>query len=96
MAKKAAKNKRTRSARYSKTKGNHYEQKIAKELRELGYKGVVTSRSESKSTDDNKVDLIDKEGKLPCYIQLKATQATPAYYTIKKECSFNDKPFVVI
>lgn len=88
--------KKKRSSKYSRTKGHSYEVKIAKELRDLGYAGIVTSRSESKSTDDNKVDLIDKDGKLPCYVQLKSTQATPSYYSIKKACTFNDKPFVII
>ena len=45
--------KKKRSNKYSKTKGNAYETKIAKELRELGFSGVVTARSESKSTDEN-------------------------------------------
>ena len=40
-------------------KGNTYERKIAKELQELGYTGVVTSRSESKKMDDNIFDMID-------------------------------------
>ena len=53
-----------RSSNYSRTKGHAYETKIAKELRDLGFTGVVTSRSESKRADDNKVDLVDTEGKL--------------------------------
>ena len=70
--------KKKRSKSYSRTKGHSYETKIAKEFRELGYTGVVTSRSESKSMDDKKVDLIDTEGKLPYYVQLKKTQNTPS------------------
>lgn len=57
--------KRKRSNSYSRNKGHAYETQIAKELRELGFTGVVTSRSESKRADDNKVDLVDTEGKLP-------------------------------
>lgn len=88
--------KRTRSKSYSKRKGNAYEQKIAKELRDLGFTGVVTSRSESKSTDDNKVDLIDTENKLPCAIQLKCTQSIPSYFKIRSESSVNPEDFVII
>ena len=87
---------RQRSAKYSKTKGSSYEQKIAKELRELGFEGVVTARFESKSKDNNKIDLVDKEDKLPVYIQLKCTQNTPSYFKIEEECDLKDKPFCLI
>ena len=87
---------RQKSAKYSKTKGNSYEQKIAKELRELGFEGVVTARFESKSKDNNKIDLVDKEDKLPVYIQLKCTQNTPSYFKIEEECDLKDKPFCLI
>lgn len=85
-----------RSPAYSKNKGNRYEQKIAKELRELGFTGVVTSRSESKSKDDDKIDLIDKDGYLPIEIQLKSTQSTPSYFKIREESSVDNKKFAII
>lgn len=88
--------KRTRSKSYSRTKGHSYETKIAKELRDLGFNGIVTSRSESKSMDDNKVDLIDKENKLPCAIQLKCTQSIPSYFKIRSESTVNPEDFVII
>ena len=88
--------KKKRSKSYSRTKGHSYETKIAKEFRELGYTGVVTSRSESKSMDDKKVDLIDTEGKLPYYVQLKKTQNTPPYHQISAECPLKDKPLILI
>ena len=56
---------------------------------------AVTSRSESKSFDDKKVDLIDTEGKLFFNPQLKSTINTPDYFGIAKECPFKDKPFVI-
>ncbi|MBO7211824.1 MAG: hypothetical protein J6V44_12570 [Methanobrevibacter sp.] len=87
---------RKRSGAYSKKKGNRYELKIAHELQELGFTGIVTSRSESKKMDDNKVDLIDTEGKLPISIQLKCTQSTPSYFKIQDECPIKDKPFCII
>ena len=43
-----------------------------------------------------RVDLVDRSGKLPCYIQLKNTVNTPQYHAIKKECPLKDKPFIVI
>ena len=88
--------KRTRSKSYSRTKGHNYETKIAKELRDLGFTGIVTSRSESKSTDDNKIDLIDKENKLPCEIQLKCTQSIPSYFKIRSESTVDPEKFVII
>jgi Holliday junction resolvase len=78
-------NVRKRSGRYQKCKGNSYERQIARELRELGFEGIKTSRSESKSTDDNKIDLIDINGILPLGIQLKKTKATPSYFTIREQ-----------
>lgn len=87
---------RKRSGAYSKKKGNRYELKIAHELQKLGFTGIVTSRSESKKMDDNKVDLIDTEGKLPISIQLKCTQTTPSYFKIQDECPIKDKPFCII
>ena len=80
----------------NKARGNEYECRIAKELRELGFTGVVTSRSESKRTDDNKVDLIDTEHRLPFNIQLKRTQTTPQYFKIREESTVDPESFVLI
>lgn len=88
------KEKKRRNLKRSRARGIEYEQRIAKELRELGF-DVCTSRSESKAMDDKKVDLIDKDGKLP-YLQLKRTIKTPDYFAIRKECPLKDKPFCVI
>lgn len=90
------KSKRKRSSSYSKNKGNRYEQQIAKELRELGFTGCKTSRTESKSADDNKVDIIDTENKLPCSIQLKKTQSTPSYFTIRSQSTVDPETFCII
>ena len=84
--------KRKRSKGYSRVKGHSYEVRIAKELRELGFTGIVTSRSESKRADDNKQDLIDTEQKLPLGIQ----QNTPSYFKIREESSINNEDFVLI
>lgn len=87
--------KKKRNLKRNRQRGHDFERKIAQELRDLGF-SVVTSRSESKSMDDKKVDLIDTENKLPCNLQLKATIKTPDYFGISKECPLKDKPFVVL
>ena len=88
--------KKKRSKSYSRTKGHRYETQIAKELRDLGYKGVKTSRSESKSLDDNKVDIIDTEGCLGLNIQLKKTQNIPNYFKIRSESTVDPETFCII
>lgn len=85
-----------RSTAYSKNKGSAYERQIAKELRDIGFTGVVTARSESKSKDDDKIDLIDKDSKLPVEIQLKRTIAIPQYFKIREQSSVDNKKFAII
>lgn len=41
----------------NKSKGNRYELQICNELKDLGFKDCVTSRSESRNRDNQKVDL---------------------------------------
>lgn len=89
------KTQKKRSSKYSKTKGSRYEQQIAKELRDLGFTGCVTARSESKSTDDNKIDIVDKDGKLPFNIQLKKTLVAPQYFKIREESTVNPESFIL-
>lgn len=92
---KEQKPKKKRNGAYNKRRGNSYETKIAKELRDLGFTGVVTSRSESKQADNNKVDLVDTEGKLPFYPQLKRTINTPQYFKIREESTVDPQKFVL-
>ena len=84
-----------RTGKYCREKGHAYERKIAKELNELGF-NVVTSRSESKSTDDNKVDLIDLNKQLPIQIQLKKTSNIPNYFKIRSESTVDPTEFCII
>ena len=51
------KEKKIRNLKRSRARGIEYEQRIAKELRELGF-DVCTSRSESKAMDDKKAEDI--------------------------------------
>lgn len=86
---------KTRNLKRSRARGVAYEQQIAKELRELGFEGVVTSRFSSKEMDDNKIDLVDRNGQLFFYPQLKRVGKCPNYFAIEEQCPLKDKPFVV-
>ena len=85
-----------KTGKYNRDRGHRAEQKIVNELKELGFSGVVSSRSESKSMDDNKVDIIDKENKLPCFIQIKHTLQTPPYFTIREQTTVPKEKFCII
>lgn len=84
-----------RTGKYCRSKGHNYELKIAKELNELGF-DMVTSRRESKSADDNKIDLIDKSKQLPLAIQIKKTKAIPNYFKIRSESTADPNTFCII
>ena len=86
--------KKKRNLRRNKKRGNAYEVLISNELKELGFPNK-TSRAESKSLDDQKIDLVDMTGNMPFYIQIKNTIKTPDYFGIAKECPLKDKPFVI-
>ena len=86
---------RKRSPGYSRNKGNAYERKIVKELKELGF-DVSTTRLASKSEDANKVDIHDNRGDLPCKIQAKATQQIPPYFKIRSESTVDPDEFTII
>ena len=87
--------KRSYIGRKARRKGNSWELEIVNSLKGIGYTGCVSSRSESKRTDDAKVDIMDLDNKLPCHIQAKATRNMPNYHKIAEECKLKDKPFVI-
>ena len=87
--------KRSYSAKRSKQKGSKLELDVIHKLNELGY-NTVSSRSNSRLLDNNKVDICDLDGNLCTYIQCKATQSTPSYFKIAEECSLKDKWFSII
>ena len=60
----------------AKQKGNAYEQKLARELRFIGWPECETSRYASKRTDDSGIDFV---GTGSYAIQAKATERTPTY-----------------
>lgn len=88
--------KKKRNGSYSKNKGNRYEQKIVRELKEIGFTGVKTSRTESKEADNNKIDIVDTKKQLPVNIQLKKTQSIPSYFKIREESTVDPKTFCII
>lgn len=85
--------KRSYQAKKSKNKGSAFEGEVIHVLREIGYPGCVSSRSESKFADANKIDIVDTDNKLPVNIQCKYTQNTPSYFNIAEACTDKSKPF---
>lgn len=86
---------RSFQAKKSKSKGGAFELDIIKELEFLGYKGLVSSRSQSKNLDNAKIDIAETEDKLPFYCQCKATLNTPNIESISEACPYKDRPLVV-
>ena len=86
---------RSCAAKKSKLKGNHFELDVIKELTGLGYKGLVSSRSQNRNLDNAKIDIAETEDKLPFYCQCKATANTPNIEAISDECPYKDRPLIV-
>ena len=84
---------RSKTARKSKMKGNNFELEIVHKLREIGYEGCVSSRSQDKRADANKIDVVDMNNELPVNIQAKYTQNMPNYFDIRDACTDKSKPF---
>lgn len=82
-------------ANNSRRRGINYEQKIVRELKELGF-NVGTTRNYSKADDDNKVDIYSIDNQLPIKLQLKKTQNTPQYFAIRSQSTVNPKDFCLI
>lgn len=77
-------------------RGHNYETKIVRELKDITKdEALCTSRSESKSLDDKKIDVADPNNVLPFYCQMKATQAVPPIKKINEEVGLKDKPLVI-
>ena len=93
---KQSKTKRSIGAK-NRTRGHSYERKIVKELRELTKnENIKSSRSESRTLDDMKIDVADIDNILPCYFQLKATQNVPGIKSINDEVGKKDKPLCIL
>ena len=87
--------KRHYQAKKSKNKGSAFETEVINHLKEIGYTGCVRAAGESKNADNNKIDIVDTDRKLPVNIQCKNTQNLPNYFTIRDACSDKSKPFVM-
>lgn len=87
---------KAKQAKRSKSKGNNFELEIVAKLKEIGYTGCVSARSQDKRADANKIDIVDMEGELPINVQSKYTANTPNYFAIREACSDKSKPFVVV
>lgn len=87
--------KKRQGGSYCKRKGSAYEGKLIKELTSLGFKGLKSSRSESKNLDDSKIDIAETEDRMPMYVQAKCTRNTPNYFKIAEECKYKDRPLCV-
>ena len=72
-----------------------FEYKIIKELTELGFEGLQTSRGESKNLDNKKIDVYDSGNVLDFYIQAKNTANTPSIVKINEEVGLKDKPLAI-
>lgn len=95
VSKTASTKKKASLGKRNRQRGNEYERRIANEMNDLGFE-MVTSRSESKRTDDNKVDLIDLSNRCPVQIQIKRTTSTPQYFKIREETTVPNENFALI
>ena len=80
----------------SRNRGNSYERLIVNELKNIGFKDVVTSRAESRNMDARKVDVFGSS--LPVNIQCKNTKENfkvADYYNENEEFFPKDKPLVI-
>lgn len=80
-------------AKKSKNKGSAFETEVIKHLQAIGFGGCCRAAGESKKVDNNKIDIIDTDRRLPVNIQCKNTQNLPNYFTIRDACTDKSKPF---
>ena len=82
-------------AKKSKNKGYKYELDVIKELTDLGYKGLVSSRSQNRNLDNAKIDIAETYDHLSCYVQCKATANIPNITKINAEVGYTDRPLAI-
>ena len=87
---------KSKQAKKNKNKGSGLELEVIKQLKDIGFEGCVSSRSQAKNIDNAKVDIVDINDELPTHIQCKYTQNSPSYFGIKDECPLTDKPFTIV
>lgn len=73
--------------------GTGWERELAKIFRDLGFPHVVTTRSESRSRDAQKIDLINKDelknGRLPYNVQAKNVRGHLQYGKVLSQLPAN-------
>jgi hypothetical protein len=73
----------TTNGKRNKNAGHSWEREIVNDLKEMGYPHVVTTRSESRGRDAQKIDVMNKDegenGRLPYNIQAKSLSKTAPY-----------------
>ena len=74
-------------------KGHRAEREEAQIWRDLGFEKCVTARYESRSKDDQKVDLCFTE---PFNIQVKFWKAAPSYHKILKEMPDDENMNIIV
>lgn len=81
----------------NRTSGHAWEREVVKQLKAIGFPHVCTSRSESRSRDDQKVDILNKDeaenGRLPYNIQAKCVKGNLNYLEVLDELP--DTPNVI-
>lgn len=79
----------TTNGKRNRQSGHAWEREIAKTLRSLGYPHAVTTRSESRSRDAQKIDIMNKDesrnGRLPFNIQAKCSSTHVKYGRLLSE-----------
>lgn len=73
----------------NKNAGHGWEREIVNDLKEMGYPHVVTTRSESRGRDAQKIDVMNKDegenGRLPYNIQAKSLSKAAQYPKLLSE-----------
>lgn len=86
--------KRNRSA------GNGWERKLAEIFRNIGFPNIVTTRSESRSRDNQKIDLINRDeathGRFPYDVQAKNVVGHIKYAKVMAEMVNNPRTIPVV
>lgn len=77
----------------SRKKGNNYELLVIKWLKNLGWSDCVSSRSESKRTDDAGIDICYSE---PLQIQCKAQERSLNYHEILSKMPKNSENYNLV
>lgn len=86
--------------RNNRTAGHNFEREVTKEFRELGFHACSTSRLESRSRDNAKVDLCNTDehlhGRLPYNVQCKTIVGNADYRNFLAEMPKGKEVNVVI